>query len=1385
MLVFFFTDIEGSTRLWEEHTAEMGAVIARHDAILQQQIEARGGRITKHTGDGVTASFETGQPVVCALEIQKRFAEEPWGAVGELRIRVGLHAGQAQWIAGAEPHAGDYHGPPVNCTARVMSAAWGGQILLTPEVTRIADLPEKASVLDLGQHLLKNVTGPQQLLQLLHPDLIRQEFPPPRTLSGESIRRAVDRQGSYIAGLPPPSIAVALVSATLVPMLQGDLSADSPALVGNLGILDDLGAVALRAFTAEFAARLQAGRQAGQAAVLSKVRQRLQGELLARWETGDDTALALRADASQLLQAVHGVQAAMTAASDDLRMALARGLAELGSQFGEFRWMLAGVQDTLAKLRTRQELQLAMQREQLEKTDQLLQLHMEQVRAPVLTPQPEAARPPAFLEDEEERFERPVFVAREGELARLESFLQTALAGQGRVIFASGGPGRGKTALLNEFAQQAMDAHGDLLVADGTCNAYSGAGDPYLPFREILDMLTADVESRWSSGGISREHARRLWDALPIVAQALLDHGPHVIGSVIRGSPLLDRAARAAPRGAPWLQRLAERVEQQRARSESLDQSHLYQQTTNVLRALAEVHPLLVVLDDLQWADTASIGLLFHLGRRLEGGRILISGAYRPEEVALGRRSPVSGERERHPLEKVLSEFKRAHGDVSIDLGQVEETEDRRFVDAFLESEPNRLDEAFRRALFEHTGGHALFTIELLRAMQERGDLMRDRSGRWVEGSTLDWDALPARVEAVIEERISRLEVGLRETLTVAAVEGEEFTAQVVSRVQETGERKMLQTLSRQLERRHRLVKGQGEVPVGRQRLSRYRFAHALFQQYLYNDLSPGESRLLHKEVAAVLEKLHAGHTEAVAVQLARHYGQAGDDARALRYETLAGDAALSSYANREAEAHYRRALELARTEAERAHLLAGLGEALRRLGSMKEARQVWREGIGLCQAVGNLDGVAGLYSRLSLATFDAGDPAESLRLCEEGLEAVAGASESREQAQLLHETARASYFAGLPDEARPLSQRALEMAERLGAVDVEADALATWGILPSNTPEESLKALERAVGLAEEAGFPLLASRAHNNLAFQQEKLLGDLPAARHHYGRAAELSRRAGDIVGQMVPLSNVIYDAVSMGDLGEAEAHLQRMRRLAPELDVPGVARRLVVRSEVRILTRRGDWADAARLARECLREARQMGHIQHETGASLTLANVLLEAHFAAGESSVHERNEARHLLTRCLEEGEASADDLDDTWCHFFLSALSASRGRLEEARSHLEEAKSLARRRPGTLFEAFALGAEGGLAMAEERWPEAQAAFEAMVRLYEKLGLRWHWARGLMDWAEALTGGGEPADLQQAEGLLRQSRSAFEEMGAPGYVAVVQGRLNGLADAGE
>jgi WD40 repeat protein/class 3 adenylate cyclase len=391
MPVFLFTDIEGSTRLWEEHTHEMGGVIARHDALLQRQITESGGRITKHTGDGITAAFEDGEPVTCALETQKQFAAEDWGAIGELRIRVGLHAGAAEWLPGPQPGSGDYHGPPVNCTARIMSAAWGGQILLTPEVTDISRLPPQATLADLGQHLLKDVSAPQQIYQLRHPELPRQEFPPPRSLSGSAISRSVREQGQRLADLSPAVMAVELVGAALLPTLQGDLSPSSPALTGNLGVLGDLGADTLRDLLADFAQRLHSRQEAGETLTELALTQSLEGELLDCWQTGGEAAAALRADASRLLQAVGGVEAALEAAAADIKETLVQSLADLGGRFGEFQWMLDGLQQTLAEMRARQALQLALQREQLDlqrqqlvKTNLLLRRQQEGV--PVFLP---------------------------------------------------------------------------------------------------------------------------------------------------------------------------------------------------------------------------------------------------------------------------------------------------------------------------------------------------------------------------------------------------------------------------------------------------------------------------------------------------------------------------------------------------------------------------------------------------------------------------------------------------------------------------------------------------------------------------------------------------------------------------------------------------------------------------------------------------------------------------------------------------------------------------------------------------------------------------------------------------------------------------------------
>ena len=688
----------------------------------------------------------------------------------------------------------------------------------------------------------------------------------------------------------------------------------------------------------------------------------------------------------------------------------------------------------------------------------------------------ERPRQPDFLTGTEERMvERPVFVARERELARLDHFLEGALAGQGQVVFVTGGPGRGKTALLAEFARRAMRQHPSLLAASGNCNAYSGVGDPYLPFREVLDMLTGDVEGRWASGLIASDHARRLWSALPQTVQALLDHGPHVAPALVSGKGLLTRATAAAPEGAPWLQLLEGQVARQAAAAEGLEQSHLFQQVTNVLRSLAQAYPLLLIMDDLQWVDTASVGLLFHLGRRLDGARILIVGTYRPVEVALGRGG------ERHPLEKLLGEFKRTYGDAWLDLADVEEPEQRRFVDALLETEPNCLGEGFRRALTEHTGGHPLFTVELLEAMQRRGDLIRDEAGHWTQALVLDWETLPARVEGVIEERVGRLEPELREILSVASVEGETFTVPVLAQVQGMKERQLLRRLAQELERRHGLVLEQADVQIGPRRFCRFKFGHTLVQNYLYQQLGQAERRLLHTDVAAALENCYGEQADEFAVQLAHHYYSAGDDRQALSWFTQAAENASRVHANDEAYAHYTRALELAqRVSVDPASVIRlYLGHGL------------------VCQTLGDFEGALADYeSALHLARSAGEDNVEHL--------------EWRALVDLGRLWTARDYSC-----AHDRFQDALELAHHLGDPSLLAGSLNWMGnwYLNQENPQAAIEHHQEALGIFEQVG-------DRRNLATTLDLLgianlhVADLAASVAYYDRAIVLFRELGDL-------------------------------------------------------------------------------------------------------------------------------------------------------------------------------------------------------------------------------------------------------------------------------
>lgn len=602
-------------------------------------------------------------------------------------------------------------------------------------------------------------------------------------------------------------------------------------------------------------------------------------------------------------------------------------------------------------------------------------------RHPLSTPPflpPDSAGPPAANH----------FVGRDRELAALAAALDQARAGQGQLRFVIGEAGRGKSTLLQEFVRTAQRQDAALLVGGGLCNAYTGISDPYLPFRETLTVLTGAVEARWAGGPMTSEHAHRLWTAMPLTIPALVNHAPDLIGAFVPVEPLYARATTFAPPYASWLQYLAK--QRHVDRTTRLEEKQIFAQYAALLKSIAAERPLLLLLEDLHWVDHASGGLLFHLSRTLRASRILIVGTYRPEEVNNTVRS------EMHPLATLVGEFKRQQGNIWLDLDQGTPQEGRAFVDAYLDTQPNHLDQRFRAALFQRTNGHALFTVELLRAMQERGELRQDEMGAWQAGAVVDWQKLPARVEGAIAQRIERLPAALQRVLAVASIEGETFTAEVVARVLGWEVCELVQQLGEELDRRHRLITPVSQEWVGRQRLARYRFRHHLFQHYLYQRLDDTERTYLHEAIGCALEVFVQLQTELFAMQLAHHFTQADLPAKAVMYLGQAGNSAQRLGAHTEAIQYLQAGLALLATlpnADQQIHQELALQLSLANtLGSAKGSGvaavgDAYRRAHQLCHQVGETAAWIGVLNGLRNYHSIRGEWAATRAVCEEMLQ--------------------------------------------------------------------------------------------------------------------------------------------------------------------------------------------------------------------------------------------------------------------------------------------------------------------------------------------------------------------------------------------------------------
>ena len=480
------------------------------------------------------------------------------------------------------------------------------------------------------------------------------------------------------------------------------------------------------------------------------------------------------------------------------------------------------------------------------------------------------------------------FVARDRELLWLETHLNSTLALQGNLLLITGSAGSGKSSLLEAFIAHALKINPLLIPMKGNCTLHGKTGVPYLPFLELTLTLTGSSEPDWMTYEINSQSTNRITEANPWVLKQLEEQAPAII--------MMNRAA-------PPQNDLNEQTD-----SSSHRQAVLFRQYYSFLKGLSQRYPLVIVLDDLQWADEGSIQLFLYLAQKLAGNPILMIGIFRSEDISAGQ------DEQQHPLKMIVHELQRAGGEILLDLDQ---SDGRAFVTSYLNLLPNNFDETFAETLYQHTGGQALFTVELVEELQRTGGLKQNAQGYWTTGGHLDWKKIPVRVEAVIAERISRIPVFWKTVLETASVEGEYFTAEVLMQVMGSNEQIIIQGLSQIVGRQHGLVVPQGVHFINGRRLSYYRFRHSIFQQYLYENLSEAQQAVLHDAVGSALEMLYQGNKSElnnIASRLARHFELAGKYQKAVDYFYLAGCTAYNISAAGEAASYFSHGLKLLRS---------------------------------------------------------------------------------------------------------------------------------------------------------------------------------------------------------------------------------------------------------------------------------------------------------------------------------------------------------------------------------------------------------------------------------------------------------------------------------------
>jgi len=625
------------------------------------------------------------------------------------------------------------------------------------------------------------------------------------------------------------------------------------------------------------------------------------------------------------------------------------------------------------------------------------------------------------------------FIGRAAELGRLEAALDRAGQGQPRLVLVAGDAGVGKTRLLLAFADQAR-RHGDRVLTGG-CVELGDIGLAYLPVVDALRELADDAAE----------------------------------------TELLAEVATTAP-GIRRLLPGATEPFATGAQGDGQDQLQVFDAVRALLMSRAERSPVVLVLEDLHWADRSTRDLIGFLARTLRSGRVMLMVSYRSDEL-----------HRRHPLRPLLAELVRLPGVERLELAPFSHSELAEHLEAITRA-PLPADQVER--IYARSEGNPFYAEQLLAAGAGRTDV-----------------ALPSTLADVLLARVQALSEPAQQVLRVAAVAGRRVSHQLLAELAGQPEPDLEGDLREAID---------AGVLVADSASGTYAFRHALLQEAIYSDLLPGEQVRLH----AAYARLFASNAEVgAAAELAYHCLQSHDLVGALIASMRAAEEAAAVLAPAETLRHLARALELWErvpdpadvTGTNRVELTLRAAEAASAAGDHQRAVALARDAAAADETADPAL-AARAHERLGLYLFDAGRWQEALRIRARAIELVPRSPPTLLRARVTAALAQALVNTGHRDEARRWCDEALAVARAVGSADEVADVLITLGLIEEYDNPVSARSLYTAArARAADAGNLEIESRALRDLAWL-EFGLGNLAAACAVFDEGVELAEQTG---------------------------------------------------------------------------------------------------------------------------------------------------------------------------------------------------------------------------------------------------------------------------------